>query len=305
MRLPRSHPFLQWFRNEKYLFLLTVPGLVLLLLFYYLPMFGIAISFMDYSPYKGVANSGWVGLKHFVNFVEDPYFLRIVRNTVLLGIYTLLFSFPVPIILALIINEVKWNFFKRFVQTVTYLPYFISTVVVIGILHAFFRLDGFINMALASFGVEPIAFLLEAGWFRFLYIVSGIWQTAGFLAIIYLAALAAIDPEMYEAANMDGANRWQKMIKITIPSIMPTIAVMFILSVGGILGNDFIKIFLLYSPSTYETADVVSTYVYRQGIMGANFSYSAAIGLMNSVMSLFLLVTTNYLSGKFSDNSLW
>lgn len=305
MKLQRMGSFLKWFQNEKYLFILTVPGLIVLILFHYLPMFGIAIGFMDYSPFQGVFESKWVGLKHFRNFIEDPFFFRLVKNTFLLGIYTLVFSFPVPIILALLINEVRWNSFKRFVQTVTYLPYFISTVVVIGILQTFFSLDGFVNLLLKSMGLEPVIFLLESGWFRFLYIGSGIWQSAGFIAIIYLAALAGIDPEIYEAANMDGANRWRKITSITIPSLYPTIVILFILAVGGILGNDFIKIFLLYSPSTYETADVISTYVYRQGLLSSNFSYSSAIGLMNSVMSLFFLATANYLSRKISENSLW
>lgn len=299
------HPVRKWFRNDKYLFFLTVPGLLILLLFNYLPMFGIAISFMDYNPSAGILNSPWVGWKHFSNFVEDPYFFRIVRNTFLLGAYTLLFAFPVPILLALLLNEARWNMFKRITQTISYLPYFISTVVVIGIMKSFVSLDGFINTILKSFGLEPIIFLMEAEWFRTLYIGSGIWQSAGFAAIIYLAALAGIDTDMYEAANIDGANRWQKLIRITIPAIFPTIVVMFILAVGGILGNDFTKIFLLYSPSTYETADVISTYVYRQGIQNASFSYSSAIGLMNAVISLFFLITANNLSRKLSENSLW
>lgn len=295
----------KWFRNDKYLFFLTVPGLLILFLFHYLPMFGIVISFMDYNPFHGIAGSPWVGFKHFVHFVEDPYFFRIVRNTFLLGVYTLLFAFPVPIVLALLLNEVKWTAFKRITQTISYLPYFISTVVVIGILKTFVSLDGFLNTILQAFGVEPIIFLMEANWFRTLYIGSGIWQSAGFGAIIYLAALAGVDTDMYEAASIDGANRWQKLVKITVPAIVPTIVVMFILAVGGILGNDFTKIFLLYSPSTYETADVISTYVYRQGLQNANFSYSSAIGLMNSVMSFVFLIMANLLSRKLSDHSLW
>lgn len=293
-------------RRDWELYLLVLPGVLLLLAFKYLPMYGIVIAFQDYRPALGILGSDWAGLKHFIRFVEDPYFFRIIRNTVLLGVLTLLFSFPAPIMLALLLNEVRNQAFKRTVQTISYMPYFLSIVIVVGLMIEFTsRSHGVVNEALnAVFGIR-IDFFASPEWFRPMYIASGVWQTIGFNSIIYLAALTGIDPELYEAASIDGAGRWRKLVHITVPGIMPTTIILFILAVGGVLESDFQKIFLMYNPRTYETADVVSTYVYRAGLEGASFSYASAVGLFLAVISFVFLYATNALSRKAGNTSLW
>lgn len=275
------------------------------ILFHYLPLYGVLIAFKDYKIAKGVWGSPWVGFKWFEKFLADPYFWKLVKNTLLLNIYGLLWGFPVPILLALMLNEVTNAKFKRAIQTVSYLPHFISTVVVCGMVMNFLSLDGIINQIIAAFGFDKIQFMVLPEWFRTIFTASGIWQTCGWTSIIYLSALTSVDQEILEAAMIDGANRFQRIKAVTLPSIAPTISIMLIMQIGRLMSLGYEKIILLYNGSTYETADVISTYVYRRGILSADFSYSTAVGLFQSVIGVILLVASNQISKKLSDSSLW
>ncbi|MEN6315045.1 MAG: ABC transporter permease subunit [Clostridiaceae bacterium] len=298
--------FRQFFKQNKALYLMVLPGLIITIIFKYLPFYGILVSFENFNPAKGVFGSEWVGFSHFLTFFKDPYFFRLFKNTFLLGFYSLIFGFPAPILLALLFNEVKNVTFKKVTQTISYMPYFLSIVIVIGLLKDMISMsDGVVNEIIAALGFEKINFLIDSGYFRPMYVITGIWQGVGYGSIIYLGAISNINPELYESAVLDGASRLKQAIYITIPCIAPTIVVLFIFAVGGILGNDFQKILLMYNPSVYETADVISTYVYRQGILGASYSYASAVGLFNSVVSFIFLITTNRLSRKISETSLW
>jgi putative aldouronate transport system permease protein len=254
---------------------------------------------------KGIMGSEWVGLANFKDFFSTYYFWRILKNTVILSALSLCFEFPAPIILALMINEVRHQIFKRVVQSITYMPYFISMVVICGMIKDFTNAGGVLNTLLTSIGYDGNAMLQKAELFRWIYIISEIWQKIGWESIIYIAALMAIDQEQYEAARMDGASRWKMIWYITLPGIMPTIAIMFILRMGNLMSVGWEKIILLYNPATYETADVISTFVYRKGLLEFGWSYSSAVGLFNSVINLALLITANYISRKVNDNSLW
>jgi putative aldouronate transport system permease protein len=294
------------FKKNKSIYLMLVPVLMYYVIFQYGPMYGIQIAFKDFSAAKGFWGSPWVGLKHFEEFFGSFYFWRILKNTMLLSLYSLLFYFPAGIILALLLNEIKSNKFKRMVQTITYLPHFISIVVIVGIMYDFLSGDGLINNILVFlFGIEPISFLRESSWFRTLYVGSDIWQNVGWSSIIYLAAISTIDPSLYEAAKMDGANRWKQTLNITIPGILPTITILLILFIGRFMSVGLEKILLMYNPAVYETADVIQTYVYRKGILEANFSYSAAVGLFNSLISFILLVLANEIGRKTDSGRLW
>lgn len=275
------------------------------ILFHYLPLYGVLIAFKDYKIAKGVWGSPWVGFKWFEKFLADPYFWKLVKNTLLLNIYGLLWGFPVPILLALMLNEVTNAKFKRAIQTVSYLPHFISTVVVCGMVMNFLSLDGIINQIIAAFGFDKIQFMVLPEWFRTIFTASGIWQTCGWTSIIYLSALTSVDQEILEAAMIDGANHFQRIKSVTLPSIAPTISIMLIMQIGRLMSLGYEKIILLYNGSTYETADVISTYVYRRGILSADFSYSTAVGLFQSVIGVILLVASNQISKKLSDSSLW
>lgn len=306
--LPRKITFWNYFKKNKSLYLMLIPGILNLALFKYLPMWGIIISFQHFHPAMGVLGSRWVGVQHFVDFFTDPYFFRIIRNTFLLGFWVILFSFPAPIVFALLLNELRHMTFKRITQTISYMPFFLSIVVIIGLVRDMTTTtDGIVNYAIAALGGEKIHFFMRPEWFRPLYVISGIWQGVGFGSIIYLAAIAGINPELYESAIIDGANRLSQVWHITLPSILPTIMILMILRVGAILSTDFQKILLMYSPFTYETADVIATYIYRVGIesVGSNFSYAAAIGLFQAVISLIFLVATNKIAKTLSDYSLW
>jgi putative aldouronate transport system permease protein len=284
--LAKHNHFIHRVKKNKYLYLLFFLPFCYYIIFHYWPMYGIIIAFKDYNIVKGIIGSPWVGLEHFKKFLFDPYFWKLVRNTLLINIYGLIWSFPAPIILALLLNEVRNQKFKRFVQSVSYLPHFISTVVVCGMIVNFLSTDGLINNLLGSFGIKPIQFLMLPEWFRTIYIGSGIWQGVGWGSIIYLAALSAVDEELYEAAIIDGANRWKQLIHITIPSIKPTISIMLIMNLGRLMSIGFEKIILLYTGPTYETADVISTYVYRRGLLGSDFSYATAVSLFQSLWSI-------------------
>ncbi|KRF41832.1 ABC transporter permease [Paenibacillus sp. Soil787] len=293
------------FLLNKYLYLMMVPVLAYYATFHYAPMYGALIAFKEYTPNKGILGSAWVGFQHFNDFFSSYYFWRILKNTVIISLYSLIFEFPAPIILAILINELTNKRFQRFVQTVTYMPYFISLIVIAGMIKDFTNNGGLINNFLTYFGANDTAMLQKPEMFRTIYILSEIWQKIGWESIIYLAALMGIDQEQYEAAKIDGANRIRQIWHITLPGILPTIAIMFILRMGNLLNVGFEKIILLYNPSTYDTADVISSFVYRKGLIEFGWSYSSAVGLFNSVINLALLITANKISKKISENSLW
>ncbi|MCK9479639.1 MAG: ABC transporter permease subunit [Firmicutes bacterium] len=287
------------------LYLMILPVALGFIIFHYLPMYGIIIAFKDYDLIKGYMSSPWVGLKHFISFAKDPYFPRVVRNTFILGFYSLLWGFWPPIVLALLLNEVKDGYFKRITQTISYFPHFISVVVIVGMMMEMLGPKGFVNNLLNAWGKDSIAFFNDAKYFRMLYILSGIWQGIGWSSILYLATLSGVDQELYEAAYIDGANRFQRVWHISLPSIMPTITILLILNTANIIDVGFEKVYLMSNPSLYETADVIQTYVYRRGIINKNFSYATAIGLMNSIIAFLLLYVANFISRKKGETSLW
>jgi len=293
------------YRRNRYVFWMAVPVILYYIIFHYIPMFGIVIAFQNYKPAKGFLDSTWVGLKHFQSFFASPYAFRLIRNTLLINFYQLIFGFPMPIILALLLNELKMPRYKRVVQTLSYLPHFISTVVICGMITEWSETRGLINDALALFGLERVNVLSEQSMFRSMYVISGIWQTIGWSSIIYLATLSNADPNLYEAAVIDGAGRWKQTIHITLPVLVPLIMMQLIMRIGSMMSLGFEKIILLYTPLTYETADVISSYVYRRGLQEANYSLGSAIGLFNSVINVILLITANTLSRKLTQESLW
>lgn len=292
-------------RRNKYIYIMVLPVVIYYLIFHYGPMYGVQIAFKNFNVTEGIWNSEWIGFKHFLEFFNGYYFWRLIRNTFLISFYELLFAFPAPILLALLLNELRKMWFKRVVQTVSYLPHFISVVVVVGMLVDFTSQNGLFNQVLAVFGIDSIPFLQKSEWFRPLYVGSGIWQGIGWGSIIYLAAMSGINPELYEAAEIDGASRFRQMLHVTLPGITPIIIILFILQIGSMMSVGFEKIILMYNPLTYETADVISTYVYRKGILEASFSFSAAVGLFNAVINLTLLVLANRISARVSETSLW
>lgn len=292
-------------KKSKYLYLIFLLPFLYYVIFHYAPMYGVLISFKDYNIAKGVFGSDWVGLKHFKKFLLDDYFWKLVRNTLLLNVYNLLWGFPIPIILALALNEVTNPKFKRVVQTVSYLPHFISTVVVCGMITNFLSSNGIVNQVIKALGGKTVQFLMMPEYFRTIYVSTGIWQAAGWGSIVYLSALTGVDQEVLEAAMIDGANRWQRIRHVTLPCITPTISIMLIMQLGKLMNLGYEKILLLYNGSTYETADVISTYVYRRGVLGADFSYGTAVGLFQSVIGLILLMGANKISKKLSETSLW
>ncbi|CAM3608832.1 ABC transporter permease [Marinicrinis lubricantis] len=293
------------FRRNRLIYLMLLPVVLFYAVFHYGPMYGIQIAFKDFSPGLGIWGSPWTGFDHFRDFFEGYFFVRIIRNTLLLGLYDLIFVFPASIGLALLLNEVRHRIFKRTVQSITYLPHFISVVVIVGMMVDFLSMNGLINQLIVMFGGEPISFLREPSWFRFLYTSSAVWQQIGWGSIIYLAAISNIDPTLYEASKVDGAGRLRQVFHITIPGIMPTIIILFILRIGSLMVLQDEKILLMYNPMTYETADVIGTYVYRKGILESSYSFSAAVGLFNSLINFALLFGANYLSKRFSDTKLW
>ena len=295
-----------YIKRDRMLWLLILPGLVYFILFKYVPMLGVLMAFQNYRPSKGIFGRQWVGLKYFLDFFHSAYFSRLVRNTVLISVYSLLWGFPVPILFALFLNELRDGPFKKVVQTVSYLPHFISVVVLVGMVQSFLNpYDGIVNVIIKALGGSPINFLSEPSWFRTIYVASGIWQNFGYDSIIYLSAIAAVDPQLYEAARVDGAKRLQVMVHVTLPGILPTVIIMLILRFGNIMSVGFEKVNLLYSPATYETADVISTYVYRRGVLDGQFSFSTAVDFFNSVINLILICTVNKISSKVSETSLW
>ena len=293
------------FIRNKSLYLMIVPIVIFYIIFFYLPMYGAIIAFEDFKPQLGILGSPWVGLKQFRSFFGSPSFLSVLGNTFRLSLSSLVFGFPAPILLALLLNELHHERFAKVVQNFTYMPHFISTVVICGMVRTFTMDDGIIVYIMSLFGFEPKTLLNFPEYFTPIYVVSGIWQTMGWDSIIYLAALTGVDVQLYEAAELDGANRWKQTIHITIPSIMPTIIIMLILNVGQILNVGFEKIILLYNPSTMSVADVISSYSYRKGLIDLNWSFSSAVGLFNSVVNFIFVIAMNKFSQKVGETSLW
>ena len=293
------------FKLHKYKYMLIIPVVIYFILFHYKAMYGVVIAFQRFRPTAGIAGSPWVGVDNFIRFFKDTYFWRVLRNTFSISFLTIVFSFPAPIILALLINEIKIPWFKRTVQTITYMPHFIALVVVCGLISSFCQTNGVFNDIIQFFGGERINLLAEKEFFYPIYIISGIWQSIGWDSIIYLAALGGIDQEQYEAAKLDGAGRIRQMISITLPGLMPTICMLLVLKMGNILNVGFEKILLLYQPLTYEVADVISTYVYRKGMIDADYSFSTAIGLFNSLINIVFLIVANKISKKSGQSGLF
>ena len=307
--VPKSESFgarakRDWKRNRA-LYIMVIPVLLFYILFHYKPMYGTIMAFMDFSPRLGFAGSEWVGFDNFVRFFNSPYCWQVIRNTLVLSILGIVVGFPAPIILALLLNEVKSPGYKKLVQTVTYLPHFISLVVVTGIIKDFTMSTGLITDLLVFLGMERHSLIQNPEAYRAIYIISDIWQGVGWGSIIYLSALSGISEDLYEAASIDGAGRWKKLMNVTIPGITPTIVTMLIMKLGQVLGSNYEKTILLYNEATYKTADVISSYVYRVGLLDRDWGYSAAIGLFNSVINLILLLITNKISKKLTETSLW
>lgn len=293
---------------KKYyqLYILILPTLLYVFIYHYIPMYGVQIAFRDFSPSKGILNSTFVGLKYFKKFFESYRFEQLLTNTLKLSLLSLVFSFIVPIVLALLLNQFRHKRYRGFIQTVIYAPNFITVVVLVGMMSVFFSPHtGIINHLIRAMGGDPIFFMGSKEWFTPLYILSGIWQGAGFGTIIYLGALSGISPELYEAARVDGATRFQIIRKVDIPCIMPTIVIMLILSVGGIMNVGFEKVLLMQNDLNRSVSDIIGTYVYDIGITQAQYSYSAAIGLFNSVVNAILLIIANQISKRVSETSLW
>ena len=293
-------------KREWQLYVMLAPMIIWLLLFLYKPMYGLQVAFKDYSIFKGVAASPWIGFEHFETLFNSDQFLRALKNTFIISFYTLLIGFPVPILVALMFNEILNQWFRKTSQTIVYLPHFISSVIIAGIvITAFSPSAGIVNTIIKFFGGDPVYFLTKPEWFRPIFIGTGIWQEAGFQSIVYLAAIAGVSPTLYESAVVDGANRWQMMWKITIPSILPTILIMLIIRIGNLLEVSFEMIILLYQPATYETADVVNTFIFRQGLQGGRYDFAAAAGLFNAVVAFVLVMGANSISKRYSRTSLW
>ena len=286
-------------------YVLVLPVVLFYLIFCYKPMYGIIIAFQNFSPIRGIAGSEWVGLQHFKDFFESYYFTRILKNTLIISLSTLVFSFPMPILFALLLNEIRNQKFKRLVQTISYMPHFISMVVVCNMIKMFTSNTGFITSLLGMFGVPEASLLTKPEYFVPIYVISGIWQQTGWGAIIYLSALAGIDQQLYEAAKIDGANRWKQTLYVTLHGISQTIIIMLLLRIGNIMDVGYEKVMLLYNEGIFKTADVISTFVYRKGLTDMEFSYSTAVSLFNSVINFIIIVVFNKLSKKFTETSLW
>lgn len=289
-------------KRGRYLYLLLVPVVLYYIIFKYLPMYGVMISFKDFKFSSGIWGSDWVGLKHFKTLFASPDFYMILRNTLLLNLYSIVFSFPFPIFLALLLNELRCPWFKRSVQSILYIPHFLSWIVLGGMVMTIFSpSSGVVNAIIKLFGGEPIYFMIDNFWWPVIFTASGIWQSAGWGTIIYLAAITGIDPELYEAARIDGAGKLRCMMNITLPSIRGTIAIMLILRMGSVMDVGLEQVISLQNPAVREVSEVISTYVYRTGLQGAKYSYTTAIGLFQSVLTMILIVGTNWLVKRLND----
>ncbi len=302
----------RWYQNprtrRKGLIALAfiLPGVLYYIFFHYLPMWGTLISFQDFNPFKGFWGSKWVGLKHFENFFQSTYAPRLIKNTLALSIYSIVFSFPLPILFALLQYEVRFPRFRSLMQSISYFPHFISVVIICGLLKQYLSVtNGVVNALIEALGGEKINFLQEPSWFRTVYIASGVWQGIGWSSIIYYATLTSIDTSLFEAAQIDGANRLQRVWHISVPSLIPTMVTLLLMQLGNVMNVGFEKVLLLYNSSTYSTSDILSTYVYRVGITQMKYSFASAVGLFNNVVGLIIVMFFNTLSRKLADTSLW
>lgn len=305
-KLPkRRHHVLTKMLMRWQLYLLLLPTLVYFILFEYGPMYGLLIAFKDFSPIKGILESPWVGFKHFQTFLESYQFETLIKNTIAISFYELAL-FPIPVILALLINQLVSSKYKRFVQTITYAPHFISTVVLVGMMYIFFSpRTGVFNLMLGQFGVDPIQFMAEPGWFKSMFVWSNVWQNAGFGMIIYLAALTSINPELHEAAVVDGASKVQRIRNIDLPGIMPTVMIMLLLQMGSFMSIGFEKVYLMQNAVNSDASEIIQTHVYKTGLIGGKFSYSTAVGLFNNVINFIILLSFNQLAKRMKQTSLW
>lgn len=295
-----------YFKNNWQLYVLILPAIIYFIVFNYMPLYGIQIAFKDFKAVFGIAGSKWVGLKHFENFFHAYYFKRLLANTLLLNVYNLLWSFPVPIILAILLNQIKGPRIKRFIQTSIYVPYFISTVVLAGMLYIFLSpTSGILNVLREALGMKSVDFMSDAKAFRSIYIISGIWQSAGWGTILYIASLSGVDPSLYEAAEIDGASIWQKIRYIDIPSIVPVIVMVFILDCGKLLSSNTDKALVMQTAGNIPTSDIIGVYVYNVGLGSGQFSYTTAIGLFINVINFVIIITANQISKKISDVGLF
>ncbi|MGI5898456.1 MAG: ABC transporter permease [Christensenellales bacterium] len=296
------------FKTNFWLYVLVLPVIVYYIVFRYIPIVGVVIGFKNYKPAFGTWGSPWAdfyGFEHFIMFIRDPFFPRLLRNTILISLYSLIFGFPAPVLLAVMLSEVRQIKYKRILQTLTYFPHFISSVVVCGMIVSFCLSDGLFNQIGAIFGRSPSSFLQNPAYFRTIYVASGIWQEVGWSSIIYLAAIAGVDGGLYEAAALDGAGRLRRIWHITLPGIKNTLVILLIMKIGGLMSVGYEKVLLLYNPTIYETADVISTYMYRRGLLEFNFSFSTAIDLFNSAINFILVLTANAISRKVTETSLF
>ncbi|MGI6689450.1 MAG: ABC transporter permease [Christensenellales bacterium] len=301
----RRETLLANIRKYPWLYLIMLPVVVFYFVYWYIPLGGLVIAFQNYKSARGIFASHWVGFKNFLDFFSARTFWRLIRNTLSINLQLLLFGFPFPILFAILLNEVRSTSFRRVTQTITYMPHFVSSVVVAGLMIDFTETNGLLTNFLRLFGVPNEGLLTKASWFQPLYVLMNIWQEFGWDSIIYLAALTGIDMQLYEAAKVDGANRIQQTMHVTLPGISTTVTLLLILRIGNMMSLGWDRIILLYNPMTYETADVVSTYVYREGLVGMRYSYGTAAGMFNSVINVSLLVMANAISRRISDNSLW
>ena len=293
-------------KDQKMLYLILLPFILWYMVFMFKPMYGMIIAFKDYSLFRGISGSEWIGFKNFKDFLTSPYFYVTLKNTLMLNVYSLFLEFPFAILLALMLNEVKNKYFKTIVQTASFIPYFIAVVVATGItINILSPSTGVINVFLEKLGFERVYFLAKPEFFRGIFTGMNMWKSAGFNAVIYLAALTAVDEQLYEAARIDGANKFKQLKHITIPAIIPTIVVMLVLKVGSMLNVAFETVLLLYQPATYETADVISTYVYRTGMLMQDFGLATAVGIFNAVVGFILVYSANKWSKRVTQSSLW
>ncbi|PWV99316.1 carbohydrate ABC transporter membrane protein 1 (CUT1 family) [Paenibacillus cellulosilyticus] len=288
------------------MYLLFLPVLIYFVIFHYWPMYGLQIAFKEYSAIRGIGGSPWTGWTHFERFYQSSQFWIIIKNTVLINVYELLVAFPIPILFALLLNQIGNERFKKTVQTITYAPHFISIVVVVGMLHIFLSpRTGMLNHLLVLFGAEPVFFMGSEGWFKSIFVFSGVWQNMGWSSIVYVAALSGVNPDMHEAAVMDGASKLQRIMRIDLPSIQPIIVILLIMNIGSFMSVGFEKIYLMQNALNLDASEVIQTYVYKTGLLGAQFSYSTAIGLVNAVINFMLLAAVNQVAKKYKQTSLW
>ncbi|MBU7595609.1 sugar ABC transporter permease [Metabacillus halosaccharovorans] len=306
IKLEKKPTIFNTFKRDYQLWIMILPAIIIVFVFNYVPMYGIQLAFREFDFTKGLTGGDWVGLKYFIQFIESHMFTDLLRNTVVLSLTTIIVGFPAPIILALLINQIKWKRGKKVLQTTVYLPHFISIVVLVGLLNVLLSPNtGIVGHIMNAFGFHDVNLLASTNTFVPVYVLSDVWQHVGWNSIIYLAALSSVDPQLYDSAKMDGANRWQIIRNVEIPAIIPTIIILLILNMGSIISTGFEKIFLMQNPLNLPVSEVIETYVYKIGIISNQFSYAAAIGLFNTLINFALLLTMNYIAKRFSNISLW